>query len=104
MNLTDETKEDLRLAIASHQYCIHDEPAFCHMLIIAELAMRQGRAVHDDEEIDAIGHFIADAVLESLILKGMVEVAGVDENGELMVGLTNAGHEYTENKYREDDN
>lgn len=105
MELSGETKDDLRLALASHQTCIHEDPAYCHMLIIAELALRQRRQIADNEEIDAIGHFIADAVLESLMLKGMIEVAGLDENGEFMIGLTEAGHEYTRDLFdtKEDD-
>lgn len=105
MELTIETKTALRVAIASHQTCVHENPVFCHMLIISELAMRQGRTINDDDEIDAIGHFIADAVLESLMLKGLVEVAGLDENGGFMVGLTQEGWEAANNRYikEEDD-
>lgn len=103
MVLSDDTQAALRVAILSHQTCVHEDPVLCHMLIIAELAMREGRAINDDDEIDAIGHFIADAVLESLVLKGMVEVTGLDENGGFMVGLTEAGWERANNRYSMED-
>lgn len=47
----------------------------------------------DDEEegeelVRSCFNFIADEVLNNLILKGAMEVKGVDENGELTFGLT----------------
>jgi hypothetical protein len=91
MILDDETQENLRLALQSHQFCVHHGAAMCHMLILAELAIRRGYPVTSDEELEACGHFIADEVLQSLILKGFVSMDGVDENGQIMMGLTEAG-------------
>lgn len=91
MKLDDETQDAVRLAIDSHRACAHDSAMLCHALILSELAMRRGYPVTSDEELEACGYFIADVTLENLILKGYVEVAGVSEEGELMVGLTEAG-------------
>lgn len=95
MELDQETKDTLRLALDSHQYCGHDDPSICHMLIIAELSIRRGFPVTSDEELDACG-YIADAVLESLILKGYVETTGLTEDGDFTLGLTEAGYEMEE--------
>lgn len=104
MALDEETKENLRLGIESHRHCAHKDPTFCHMLILAELAMRRGYPVTSDEELEECGHFIADAVLESLILKGLVEMSGMSEDGQMMVGLTEAGMEIAHNKFEEKEN
>lgn len=91
MKLDDTTQECIRAAIASHRACVHEDPVLCHALILSELAMRRGYPANSDEELEACGHYIADVTLENLILKGYVEVAGVSEDGELLVGLTEAG-------------
>lgn len=99
MELDEDTKDYLRLGIESHRHCVHKNPTYCHMLILAELAMRRGYPVSTQEEIDACGHFIADAVLESLILKGLVEMSGMSEDGQMLVGLTEAGLEVSRNNF-----
>lgn len=101
MELDNKTKDNLRLALESHIHCRHENPTYCHMLILAELAMRRGYPVISDEELDACGGFIADAVLESLILKGMVEVMGVTEDGDFTLGLTEAGTKFEANRHKE---
>ncbi len=91
MELNEATQDILRLALDSHQYCRHQDPALCHALITVELGLRRGYPVSLDEELEACGKFIADAVLESLILKGMVETVGISEDGDFLLGLTEAG-------------
>lgn len=92
MKLDEETQQNLRLALKSHRGCFHEDAVLCHALILSELAMRRGYPVTSDEELESCGYFIADVTLEGLILKGLVEVVGVDEEGELLVGLTKDGH------------
>lgn len=94
MKLDDESQEAIRLALKSHRGCVHEDAVLCHALILSELAMRRGYPVISDEELEACGHFIADVTLENLILKGYVEVAGVSDEGELMVGLTEMGRSH----------
>ena len=92
MKLDELTQESIRLALESHRYCIHEDAVLCHALVLSEVAMRRGYSITSDEELEACGHFIADVTLEGLILQGLISVAGVDENGEMMVELTEAGH------------
>lgn len=48
--------------------------------------------VEDDEEGEAVVkscfEYVADEVLQSLILKGVMEFSGMDENGEMWYSLT----------------
>lgn len=57
--------------------------------------------VEDDEEGEAIVlacfNWVADEVLNSLILKGIMEFSGIDESGEVYLGFTNNENE-NENK------
>lgn len=96
MTLDEETKENIRVAILSHAHCVHESAVLCHALILSELEFRRGYSVSSEEELEACGIFIADVTLENLILKGFVEVAGVSEEGEIMVGLTEAGYMVTD--------
>lgn len=103
MELTEQDKDYLRLAMSAHDYCGHEDSSFCSMLILAELALRRGRPITTDEEINACGYFIADEVLTSLILKGVVEVVGVSEEGDFELGLTEAGLKTYERSKDEDE-
>jgi hypothetical protein len=100
MKLDDETQQAIRLAVESHRYCIHDSAVLCHALILSELGMRRGYPVAE-EEIEACGFFIADVTLENLILKGLIEVSGVSEDGDMLVGLTEAGYTAIEDEEKE---
>lgn len=89
MQVDETTKAFIRKAMESHKSCDHiGEPEMCHMLILGEAAIRRGYAIEDEEELDACGRYIADYVLESLILKGVVEPFGVDEEGRMTVRVT----------------
>lgn len=90
MDLDEESKDNIRLAIESHNHCVHDY-VLCQALILTELVMRRGYPIASDEELEACGFFIADVTLENLILKGYVEMAGVSEDGDMVVGLTKDG-------------
>jgi hypothetical protein len=88
--LDDETKELVKHALESHRHCVHNDPELCKVLILSEVALYRGEPP-SNEEIIAIGYFLADTILEQLILKGMVEVSGISEDGDFMVALTEQG-------------
>jgi len=91
VELNEITKDALRLSLESHRYCNHETSGLCHALILFETALRRGETIIDDDEIEACGKYVADCVLEGLILKGVMEVTGVDDNGNFFVGLTEEG-------------
>ena len=93
MKLTDQDKEYVALALESHRTCVHEKPHLCSILIVTEVELRRGKAIESDEEFEAMGHCIADLLLESLILKGLVETVGVTEDGEFLIGLTPDGEQ-----------
>lgn len=91
MELSEETKQLLTEALRSHESCVHTDPSLCNMLILAEVSMVRGDAVTTEEEMEACGHFLTNQVLESLLLKGIVEPVGISDDGEFFLGLTAAG-------------
>lgn len=98
MILSDVDKDLIRLSIESHNHCLHDAE-LCFTLILIEFELRRGEGLTDDE-IDAAKTFVADAVVEGLVLKGMVEVTGIDsETGEFYIGLTETGEQAYEEHY-----
>lgn len=62
--------------------------------------------VEDDEDgeelVESAFNFVADTVLENLMLKGFVEPSAVDENGEILYGLTEQGKAYHRSMQDED--
>ena len=105
MILDDATQDYIRLALQSHQTCAHETSVLCHALILAEAELRRGYPIESDEEVEACAFFIADATLESLLLKGLIEVEGLSESGEFTIGLTEAGyHAVEEVQKREEEN
>lgn len=90
MELSESTKENIRLALESHKKCVHTDAAMCYTLTLCEVEILEGELL-SEEMMEECRNFMADAVLEGLILKGIVEVVGVSEDGEFMVGLTDAG-------------
>lgn len=90
MELAEETKDLVRLALDSHQSCVHDA-RLCHLLIMCEIGFRRHHGVQDDGEIEAISRYLTDCVLSDLMLKDMVEPVGLTEDGEFLIGLTQRG-------------
>lgn len=91
--ISDEIKELVRLAMASHDQCYHRDVRLCNTLTLIEVQLVSGEEL-TDEEYEQCQHYIADMVIESLILKGHVSAAGVDlESGEFLYELTEQGEE-----------
>lgn len=97
MTLDQDTKDYLRQALLSHETCAHGDNTLCFVLMLSEASIRRGRPIQDDEEVDECGGFLADCVLESLILKGVVEVDGMTENGDFVLGFTKEFQEDADN-------
>lgn len=98
MTLSDADKDLIRLALESHNHCVHDSE-LCYTLIMVEFEIRRGVGL-DDEEIEAARLFLTDQIVEGLILKGVIEVSGIDaETGEFYIGLTEAGEQAYEEYY-----
>lgn len=93
MKLDQDTKDYLRHALLSHETCRHDDNALCFVLMLSEASIRRGRPIEDDDEVEEAGGFLADCVLESLILKGIVEVDGMTEDGDFILGFTQVDDE-----------
>lgn len=72
----------------------------CYLLISAEVGLMLDETI-SEEKFKQIGTLIADLVLESLILKGMVEPSGIDENGEMLFGVTDNGNKSLEEARKE---
>lgn len=102
MTLDDITKELLRSALESHTSCAHSDPQICNYLILTEAALIRERDFEEDEELVSAQHFLADCVLEGLILKGLIQVEGMTEDGEFLIGLTDEG-KIAEEEIRNDD-
>lgn len=99
--LTNGTKELFRLALQSHKNCFHDVQ-LCFTLTVMEVELRRGEAL-TDEELEASRTFVADCILESLILKGYISPAGIDDTGDFLLELTEAGEEAYQRSCREED-
>lgn len=98
MTLSDKDKDLIRLSLESHNHCIH-EAELCYTLILIEFELRRGEGLND-EEIELARNFLADQVIENLVLKGVVEVTGIDsETGEFYIGLTETGEQAYEEYY-----
>lgn len=92
--LDDVSQEFLNLALLSHQHCYHGDEQLCRMMIIAETAIRRGSPIVEDWELEACLKAIDFAVFESLVNKGIAEFKGVDEDGQMTVGLTDFGMQF----------
>lgn len=92
MAMDEILRESVKIALSSHDTCNHNDPSMCYSLVLCEVEILFGRLL-DEEEIEDCRKAIADIVLEGLILKGMVEVTGVSEDGEFWIGLTEEGEE-----------
>lgn len=93
--MLDEVSHDcLRAALLSHQHCYHGDEQLCRAMIIAEVAIRRGAPIVEDWEIEACLKSIDSAVFESLVNKGIAEFKGVDEEGQMMIGLTDFGMQF----------
>lgn len=93
MTLDDATKDFIRRGLDAHVYCGHNDASLCYTLTLIEAEIRRGEEF-SEEEVEASRIFIADSILEGLILKGMIEPVGIDpDSGDFYVGLTAAGEE-----------
>lgn len=100
--LSDTDKELIRLSLQSHNNCIHSSE-LCSTLIFIEFELRRGKEL-TDEEIEATKLFLTDAIVEGLVLKGMMEVTGIDsETGQFYIGLTEEG-ELAYEEFRKEEN
>lgn len=97
---TRELRELVGIALMSHENCAHQESTMCYLLISAEVGLMLDETI-SEEKFKQIGTLIADLVLESLILKGMVEPSGIDENGEMLFGVTDNGNKSLEEARKE---
>ena len=104
MTLSDKDKDLIRLSLESHNHCVHDAE-LCFTLVLIEFELRREQGL-DDDEIDAARTFLADSIVEGLVLKGMIEVTGIDsETGEFYIGLTEEGEQAYEEYYgKKEDN
>lgn len=105
--LSEEHQELIRQALESHKNCAHDDAQLCFTLTLLEVELRMDGYL-TEEEIEASRTFIADYILESLILKGIIEPTGITDEGEFYLGLTDAGEEAYEGiqndaKYRREE-
>lgn len=99
--MTDDLGRLVRLSMDSHEMCVHDTPQLCSLLVLTEVELRRQRLLADDE-IETCQQLMADYVLEGLILKGFVETVGLDESGDFVLGVTEAGEQaYQEMTERE---
>lgn len=91
MTLNQEIKDLIRLALDSHVGCAHNTAELCYALTLVEVGLRRENPL-SDEEYEASRPFIADCILEKLILRGLIEPVGIDnETGDFYLGLTSAG-------------
>lgn len=88
--LSEELKECLRLAIAGNPELDFADTTVEGIKLYAEA--NGPIQIEDDDEgyelFQACTRFILDEVITELILKGLIEVKGIDENGDLVYGLT----------------
>lgn len=98
MSLSDADKDLIRLSLESHNHCVH-EAELCFTLVLIEFELRRGVGL-DDDEIELARTFLTDSIVEGLVLKGMIEVTGIDsETGEFYIGLTETGEQAYEEYY-----
>lgn len=97
---TNELRNLVELALASHETCAHQEPNMCYLLISAEIGLMTGETL-DEDQFKQIGTLVADLVLESLVLKGMMEPSCLNEDGEMLFSVTDAGNQSLEEARRE---
>lgn len=88
--LDSQLQDLIILAMTSHESCGHDDPALCFTLCVLETEIRLLREL-TNEEAEESRLFFLDQILEGLILKGMVEPTGLNEEGDFVLGLTEQG-------------
>lgn len=90
MNLPDSMKRCLQLMMENEELST-EEVVFGAFKLHFEITGGPIDIEDDEEGMEVVRSafaFVADEVLHSLVLKGVMEFAGVDENGELTVKLT----------------
>lgn len=91
--ISEELKELVRLAMQSHNHCGHDDLTLCNMLTLIEVQIRYDEELTEEETIGC-QNYVADQILESMILKGYMAPAGIDiETGDFLLEFTEAGEE-----------
>lgn len=92
MKLSDDAISWLEKEIAAHNECGHNDMPHCMRLIISGVAFKLDLEEIPDEFIEACRNYVADFTLRNLILKGFVEVTGM-EGDEMTYGVTEAGQQ-----------
>lgn len=89
--LSDNLKQALRDEYHEHGRCQHTDLAHCHALLLTGAMWRADEELETDEDYQEATTFIMDETLSSLILRGFIEPAGINEDGDFTYCATEAG-------------
>lgn len=101
--LSENLKQALRDEYEEHGRCKHTDLAHCHSLLLAGAVWRADEFLESEEDYQEATNFIMDETLSSLILRGFIEPAGIDEDGEFTYAATEAGVKAVEERYDDED-
>lgn len=86
--ISQEMQLALKAELELHDGC-HDLPLCLYLTVVA--ACYVSDTVFEEELWDEAKVFLLDEIMMSCILKGAVEPSGVNEDGEMMFGVTDWG-------------
>lgn len=89
--LSENLKQALRDEYHEHGQCKHTDMTHCHALLLAGAVWRADEDLESEEDYHEATAFIMDETLSSLILRGFIEPAGIDENGDFTYCATELG-------------
>lgn len=100
--LSQDMMEALRFELEKHEGSCHEIPLCLYLTVVAACYVTDSE--FNEELWDESRIFLTDEILMSCILKGAVEVAGINEDGEMTFQATEHGLSQVEElKKREED-
>lgn len=100
--LSENLKQALRDEYQEHGQCKHTDVTHCHALLLAGAVWRADEDLETEEDYEQASAFIMDETLSSLILRGFIEPAGIDEQGDFTYQATPQGVQAVEERHDDD--
>lgn len=99
--LSEGLKQAIQDEYYEHGQCRHTNVSHCHSLTLVGAMWRAEEDIDNDEDLTEAQTYLMDTVLSSLILRGFIEPAGMNEDGELTYQTTPKGNQGIESFARD---
>lgn len=91
--LSERLKDALIVENKEHGHCTHYNADHCYHLIVFGALLRSGEESLTREDHEEAINFVVSEIINSLILKGMIEVGSMSPEGDMTYIPTEAGEE-----------